>query len=103
MKLLHDYTGRTVRLTDERLKHVLEHPELAQLEEELAIVLRTPDEVRRSKSDAAVELAYRHYVGTMVGDKWLCVVSKYSEDDAFVITAYLTDALKSGEVLWPKK
>jgi hypothetical protein len=27
MKILKDYQGRAVRLTDERLAHILEHPE----------------------------------------------------------------------------
>jgi hypothetical protein len=38
-----------------------------------------------------------------IGDKWLCVVVKYFADDAFVITAYLTDKLKAGERIWPTK
>jgi hypothetical protein len=38
-----------------------------------------------------------------VGGKWLCVVVKYLPDDAFVITAYLTETMKAGETLWPKK
>jgi hypothetical protein len=38
-----------------------------------------------------------------VGGKWLCVVVKYVENDAFVVTAYLTDTPKAGEDLWPKK
>jgi hypothetical protein len=39
---------------------------------------------------------------TQVGGKWLCVVVKYLPDDAFVITAYFTDKVKAGEILWPK-
>jgi hypothetical protein len=35
--------------------------------------------------------------------KWLCVVVKYAENDAFVVTAYLTDKPKAGEDLWPTK
>ena len=35
--------------------------------------------------------------------KWLCVVVKYAADDAFVVTVYLTDQLKAGETIWPKK
>jgi hypothetical protein len=41
------------------------------------------------------------HLGTRVGDKWLCVVVKISEDDAFVVTAYLTNRPKRGELLWP--
>jgi hypothetical protein len=35
--------------------------------------------------------------------KWLWVVVKYEEADAFVITAYLTNTPKAGEDLWPTK
>jgi len=28
MRILHDFQGLEVRLTDERLEHILEHPEL---------------------------------------------------------------------------
>ena len=55
------------------------------------------------QSDAAVRLFYEFYSQTLVGDKWLCVVVKYLADDAFVITAYLTDKRKAGERIWPKK
>ena len=40
---------------------------------------------------------------TIVGGKWLCVVVKYGNKDAFVVTACLTDKPKAGEDLWPKK
>lgn len=32
MKLLYDFEGRAIRLTDERLVHILERPEMAALE-----------------------------------------------------------------------
>jgi hypothetical protein len=31
----------------------------------------------------------------------LCVVVKCLQDDAFVLTAYVTDAPKKGTLLWP--
>lgn len=37
------------------------------------------------------------------GGKPLCVVVKILIDDAFVVTAYLTDRVKKGTLLWPKK
>lgn len=98
-----DCFGKRVRLTDERLAHILEHPELSHLGSEIEQVLREPTEVRQSKSDNAVGLFYRYYARTVVGGKWLCVVVKYLEQDAFVVTAYLTDKPKTGERLWPKK
>jgi hypothetical protein len=103
MKLLTDCFGRAVRLTDERLAHILEHPELSGLADEIENVLREPAEVRLSRSDESVQLFYNFYAQTKVGGKWLCIVVKATPDDAFVITAYLTDKLKAGETLWPKK
>ena len=45
----------------------------------------------------------RFYVGTRVGDKYLCVVVKVLGEDAFVLTAYLTDRAKRGVRIWPKE
>lgn len=103
MQLVLDCFGRSVRLTDERLAHIFHHQEMAGLEAEIEGVLRAPAEVRRSRSDDTVQLFYEFYAKTRVGGKWLCVVVKYSPDDAFVVTAYLTDQLKAGETIWPKK
>ena len=103
MKTLPDCFGHKVRLTDERLAHILEHPEMGDMGAEIERVLREPHLVRRSRSDTAVQLFYEFYAQTIVDGKWLCVVVKYAENDAFVVTAYLTDKPKAGEDLWPKK
>jgi hypothetical protein len=103
MKTLKDCFGRKVRLTDERLAHILEHPEMKDMATQIRRVLVHPQLVRRSRSDEAVRLFYEFYAQTIVGGKWLCVVVKYAEDDAFVVTAYLTDKPKPGEDLWPIK
>ena len=102
VKTIQDCFGHSVRLTDERLKHILEHPEMSGLGGEIEQVLRTPQRVVRSRSDDAVRLFYEFYARTIVGGKWLCVVVKYLPKDAFVVTAYLTDQPKTGEALWPK-
>jgi hypothetical protein len=70
---------------------------------EIERVLRQPQLVRRSRSDATVRLFYEFYAQTLVGGKWLCVVVKYGQADAFVVTAYLTDKPKDGEDLWPTR
>ena len=103
MKTLKDCFGHSVRLTDERLAHILEHTEMMEMGAELERVLLQPQLVRRSRSDEAVRLFYEFYAQTIVGGKWLCVVVKYMENDAFVVTAYLTDKPKAGEDLWPIK
>jgi hypothetical protein len=103
MKTLQDCFSRQVRLTDERLAHILEHPEMKEMGAEIERALRQPQLVRRSRSDEAVRLFYELYAQTIAGGKWLCVVVQYAENGAFVVTADLTDKPKAGEELWPKK
>lgn len=103
MKTFKDYLNHEVRLSDERLKHILEHPEMIGMEAALEETLLHPTLVIQSRTDETAALNYRFYLGTKVGDKWLCVVVKYESQDAFVLTAYLTDKPKKGEQIWPKK
>jgi hypothetical protein len=103
MRILEDCFGHRVRLTDERLAHILEHAEMKDVAAEIERVLQQPQVVRRSRSDEAVRLFYEFYAQTIVGGKWLCLVVKYVENDAFVVTAYLTGKPKAGEHLWPTK
>ncbi len=103
MKILKNYLGRDGCLTDERLQHILEHPEMSNMVIAIEEILKHPQFVIQSLTDPDAELSYRFYFGTQVGDKWLCVVVSYAIDDAFVITGYLTDKIKKGVQLWPKK
>lgn len=103
MKMLVDYLGKAVRLTDERLAHITKHAEMVNMQHALEETLNKPQLVIRSSADETASLNYRFYYGTLVGDKWLCVVVKYALDDAFVLTAYLTDKPKKGEQLWPSR
>ena len=99
MEILTDYQNRQIRLTEERLQHIFDHPEMLDMRFQLEIVLQTPEVVRQSRSDSRVYLYYRFYEQTIVGAKWFVVI-KDNSDDAFIITAYLTDKLKQGLELW---
>ena len=66
------------------------------------LTLAHPETVIQSINDPEARLYYRYYFGTRVGDKWLCVVVKFVGNEAFVVTAYLTNRRKQGEVLWPR-
>ena len=103
MKLLHDFDGLAIRLTDERRGHILEHPEMTNMEAAIEETLRDPEKVVQSVSDPSVHLYYRFYFRTVVGGKFLCVVVKMGEHGAFVLTAYLTDRVKKGVRLWPNR
>jgi hypothetical protein len=74
MKVIRDCFGHSIRLTDERLAHILEHAEMAGMEDELERVLQTPTEVRLSRSD----------------------------DQGFSRNG-LQYRLKAGETVWPKR
>jgi hypothetical protein len=103
MRVLQDFQGLAIRLTDERLAHILEHPEMVGMEPAMEEALLRPERVVVSFSDPEARLYYRFYVGTRVGDKYLCVIVKVRDDDAFVLTAYLTDKVKRGVQLWPRE
>jgi hypothetical protein len=103
MRVIHDYQGVPVRLTDERLAHILGHPEMVGLAGAIEATLAHPERVVESLSDPQARLYYRFYVGTRVGDKYVCVVVKVFGEDAFVLTAYLTDRVKRGVQIWPKE
>ncbi len=72
------------------------------MEEAIPETLSLPQKVIQSSSDSQLRLHYRYYLGTRVGDKWLCVVVKFGDDDAFVVTAYLTNRPKQRIVIWPE-
>ncbi len=101
VKVLTDYEGRAVRLTDERMAHILEHPEMVGMEARIEETLANPERVMESLSDSEARLYYRFYVGTQVGDKHLCVVVKLAQNDAFVLTAYLVNKPTGGRQIWP--
>jgi len=103
MKVLNDFEGLAIRLTDERLAHILDHPEMVSMEAAVEETLLQPERVVQSFSDPQAHLYYRYYFRTIVGGKFLCVVVKALDADAFVLTAYLTDRIKKGVQLWPAK
>jgi len=100
VEVIVNHQGLAVRLTDERLAHILDHPEMADCKAAISETLIHPALVIQSISDEAAHLYYRHYPGTRVGDKFICVVVKVKPGDAFVLTAYMTDKPKKGTVLW---
>lgn len=99
MRRVVDHERREVRLTEERLAHMMEHPEMRGMQTAVERTLREPEVVVRSPSDPDVHLYYRFVEGTCVGDMFLCAVVKVVEDP-FLITGYLTDKPKKGERIW---
>ncbi len=97
-----DYTGRIVRLTKERWRHILEHPEMIRQRPRIREVLKKPQLVLTSHHDSTVHLHYRFYPRSPVGPKHLMVAVKILEEDAFIITAFFTNEVKGGTRVWPR-
>jgi len=103
MPYVTDFQGRTIRLTEERWQHISEHPEMTGMRDAVETTLRSPEVVVQSLIGERTQLYYRYYHRTMVGGKYVCVVVVTGRDDAFVVTAYLTDRIKKGDILWRKE
>ena len=102
--MLRDLYGREIRFSRERQQHIAcDHPEMTTQFEKIRETLLSPEQIIRSRTDSAVELFYRAYEETPVTRKYLCVVVKTATDDAFIITAYFTDTVKIGQVLWRRR
>ena len=73
------------------------HPVMAGRESSVRLALRNPDEIRQSRTDPEVLLFYK----AEGARRWVCAVAKQAHDQAFLVTAYPTDAIKEGIRIWP--
>lgn len=98
-RVITDVFGRNVRITKERLNHILMvHPEMKKLEDKISHVLKDPDYIKQSTYDEEVILYYKYFTSIK---KYITVVVK--RDMYFVLTSYITNRIKEGDVLWRKK
>jgi len=98
-----DVHDRIFRLTDERQIHLeTDHPEMKNQVARIDETLLSPDRVIRSRTDPQVEMFYKWYPTTPVTAKFLCVVVKFLPQSSFILTAYFTDTVKQGALLWEK-
>ncbi|PSO67823.1 MAG: hypothetical protein BRC42_15125 [Cyanobacteria bacterium QS_1_48_34] len=91
--------GFTVRTSEDywqKKKIVGQHPDIAALLDQVKQALTSPSEVRSSSRDAGVLLSYL----AQSEKKWVVAVVRRQNGDGFFITAYQTDAIKKGEVIW---
>lgn len=97
-----DYEARAIRLTDERLTHILKRPEMTGQELKIQEALGRPDVVIESRQDPSIRLYHKLYEQTRVSQKYMIVVVKILRDDAFVVTAFFTDRTKRGTTIWAR-
>ena len=96
----HTPLGFSVRVSRTRwdLITTIKHPAMAGRESSVKMALESPDEVRQSRMDGEVLLFYK----AEAARRWVCAVIKQPDTEAFLITAYPTDAIKEGTRIWPK-
>lgn len=99
-EVIKDYAEREIRLTSERVEHILEHPEMVGQLGRLKETLKTPMFVIATEADETVHVYHRFYETTPVTSKYLQVAVKINEDDAFVLTAFFSRRIKKGERVW---
>ncbi|GAB3920929.1 DUF4258 domain-containing protein [Larkinella terrae] len=93
--------GFTVSVEKQRWELIVtqKHPVLLEQEELVKATLENPDEIRRSRADESGYLLYK----TIRTKRWICAfIKKPDNRPNFLITAYPTDAIKEGEIIWKK-
>ena len=76
----------------------VKHPSLIGREGAVIRTLVAPDQVRLSRVDGSVYLFYRKH-----GKQYVCVVTRRIDaNTGFIMTAYVTEKIKEGKVLWKK-
>ncbi|MCD6094212.1 MAG: DUF4258 domain-containing protein [Candidatus Omnitrophica bacterium] len=90
---------KKIRITEDYWKILIEikHPSIADYEEEIKNTLINPDEIRRSRRDRDIYLYYQ-----LINKFHLCVIAKHLDGEGFIITAYWTEKIKEGEIIWTK-
>ena len=94
--------GEIVYLPDERWVHIVDkHPEIKRYITKIREVLIYPDIVKLSKKDGKSHLYYKFFPEIYSG-KYLLVVVKHNREK-FIVTCFVTDKIKEGEVKWQKE
>ncbi len=95
-----DGFNRMIELSEERWKHIIEtHPEIKGLLKEIEETLINPELIKKSVYNENMVLFYKHYKHIHEG-KYMCIVVRLNEK--LIVTAYITDRIKSGSIIWKK-
>ena len=102
MVKVRDYLNNEIILSQQRWMHIIqEHPEVKEYIKEIEMVLKEPDLIKESNKDKNVYLYYRFFREILKG-KYIIVVVKKSIS-SFVVTCYITDRIKEGDIIWERK
>ncbi len=92
--------GKKIVLTEERIIHMIfRHPEMQKLENEIINSLKNPYMIKKTVYDKNVII----YYGRLNQREFVAVVVKILNGNGFVLTSYVTDFIKEGEIIWKTK
>ena len=92
--------GFRVRTTPSHWQRILKkHGDMLGREGDVSEALMNPDEVRRSSWDPEVCLFYK----LQYGSRYICALGKPLNGDGKLVTAYQSDSIKVGDLLWRKE
>jgi hypothetical protein len=97
MKVFKNYKNEECLLSDEQEEHIRSrHPEATILL--ISQCLTMPLEIRKSSSHTEAHLYYI----LKTADRYFCVVLKCCLDGNYISTAYTTNKIKSGQLIYKK-
>lgn len=89
----------TIRTTEDYWEYLttIKHRNMRGKENNVINTLDDPDFIRKSKIDEQVFLYYKK-----IENYLYCVVVRHENGTGFLITAYVTNKAKEGEIIWTK-
>jgi len=91
--------GERITITEHYWRYIVEvkHPQMEGKEKEVVETLKHPEEIRKSRRDPNTHLYYKK-----TDNKFICVICKHLNEEGFIITTYITNRIKEGELTWKK-
>jgi predicted glycosyltransferase len=101
--VVNDKFGRKIKLTKERIWHIVRRPEMENEENNIKQTLNDPDEVVESFKSKTVIVFNKNYPEKELNEKYLMVAVKILNKHGFILTSYRSGRPKGGNVIWKKK
>lgn len=89
-----DKSGRKIRLTEERWKHISKHPQVQNNLDWIKETLQQPTRITDYSLDDKVCYYYRYYKNRQSPAKYLRVIVKYLNGGGFIVTAHFVEKIK---------
>ena len=90
-----DKSGKIIYLTNERWGHINEeHPEIFLYLNYFEDILKNPTKIKVYECDESISYYYKYFKNRDASAKYLLLIVKYLNGEAFIITAYFVRNIK---------